>query len=123
MLPCSGVGQSVHKHRVTCAVSAASGSSGLAWEAAYAVESGCVGPRCANDGELGTSPEVSEEREPEGEGGACMVSSPSPGPVVVEIGVAWSYAEAPVRRRFEGGMGKGVEAEGESVAEMVSSRE
>ena len=47
-----------------------------------------MGPRWAKDGELGTSPDVSEEMEPEGECGRRRMSSPPP--VVVERGVAWS---------------------------------
>jgi hypothetical protein len=114
MFPWSGSGQSVQRHRVTWVASPASGSSGLACEAAYAEDKGWVGARWAKEGEFGTSPDVSEEIEPEGEGGACMWMSP-----ITEIGVARSYAEAPVRRRFDGGMAIGVDTDGEPVAETV----
>ena len=55
-------------------------------------------------GELGMSPEVSDETEVEGEGGGMSSWK------VVETGVLRSQEATPVRRRFEGGM---LEPEGE----------
>lgn len=50
-------------------------------------------------GELGISPDVSEEMEAEGEVGGCGISSWTD-----ESGVWRSQEAIPVRRRFEGGM-------------------
>lgn len=63
-------------------------------------------------GELGISPEVSEEMELEGEGGGRSSWK------VVETGVLRSHDAAPVRRRLEGGR---FDAEGEKPC-LGSSR-
>ena len=81
-----------------------------------------MGPRFAKDGELGTSPELSDEMEPSGDGSLRLYLS-SPVPCVEDTGVLRSYAARPIRLRLEGGIGKGAEDEGDSPAETVSSRE
>jgi len=72
------------------------------------VLSGWVGPRFANEGEVGTEPSLSLDIDPAGE----------PGTRFVERGVVWSYS--PMRRRFFGlaSMFRGVEVD--AVADSAS---